>query len=231
MTRTLAAAAAMLAIAGAANAQIRITEYNYQSFASNELGEYFELTNIGNSPINLSGWSYDDDSQIPGSFDLSSLGTVNARESVVITEIDAEEFRTRWNLPASIKILGNLDVNLGRNDEINIFNSALELVDRLTYGDEDIPGSVRARRVSAVPTSLAALGANDILDWNFSNLVPGGGPIDLSSVYGGLGYTTTITLPGGEVDTGNPGYFFVPAPSAFALAGIAGLAATRRRRA
>ena len=58
--------------------------------------------------------------------------------------------------------------NLGRDDEINIFNGAT-LVDRLTYGDQTFPGTIRTQGKSGVPTTCQALGANNVGAWVFSH--------------------------------------------------------------
>ncbi|HLO40072.1 MAG TPA: lamin tail domain-containing protein, partial [Phycisphaerales bacterium] len=67
----LAIAAAALA-AQTANAGIRISEWMY---AGNN-GEFIEIVNIGGSSVDLTGWSFDDDSRTAGTVDLSSLGTL-----------------------------------------------------------------------------------------------------------------------------------------------------------
>jgi len=225
MVKIVTGLAAAALLAQGAFAQIRITEWMYQSNVGPSEAEYFELTNLGGAPIDLTGWSYADDAAIPGLFDLSPLGTINPFESVVITETDAEDFRARWNLPASIKILGNLEPNLGRNDEINIYNNAFELVDRLDFGDQEFPGTIRTRQFAGVPLTLDALGADNPFLWDFAQSIPGGGVYDLSGIAGPTGVLTSIY---GE--TGNPGYF-VPTPGAAALLAIAAIGATRRRRA
>jgi len=212
---------AVVGVTGVASAQMAITEWMYNNFP-----EYVEFTNIGNTPIDMTGWSYDDDSRIPGVFDLSGFGVVAPGESVLITEGNAEAFRASWSLPASIKILGDYTNNLGRNDEINLYDASSNLVDRLTYGDQDIPGSIRTQNRSGVPLNLGALGANDVLQWGFADSVAGGGIFDLSPIYGGQGFTVNDL---GQ--TGNPGYFFIPAPSSAALLALGGLIAARRRRA
>ncbi|MDD3517511.1 MAG: DUF3616 domain-containing protein, partial [Chromatiales bacterium] len=160
------AVAALFAIAcSTASAQMRITEYAYS--ATN--GEFIEFTNVGDSAIDMNGWSFDDDSRTAGSFSLSAFGTVQAGESVILTEADAETFRTAWSLCAGIKIIGGLDQNLGRNDEINLFDGSSNLIDRLTYGDQTFSGSIRTQNASGW-VSAAGLGDNDPHAWTLSTV-------------------------------------------------------------
>ncbi|HEY1091298.1 MAG TPA: lamin tail domain-containing protein, partial [Burkholderiaceae bacterium] len=77
--RPLIAAALALA-ATAASAQVRITEWMYGGAGP----EYIEFTNLGSSAINFAGWSFDDDSRLPGSTSLSNFGLVAAGESVIL---------------------------------------------------------------------------------------------------------------------------------------------------
>jgi hypothetical protein len=144
---------------------ILITEYMYQGAN----GEFVEFTNVCNFPVNMNGWSFDDDSRIPGSFDLSAFGTVQAGESVILTENSAANFRTSWNLCDGVKIIGGLagGNNLGRNDEINLYDQDGNLVDRLTYGDLNFPGSIRTQNVSGW-VSEAGLGQNNAAEWTLS---------------------------------------------------------------
>jgi len=124
--------ALVLCAATEASAQMRITEWMY----SGGSGEFIEFTNVGNAPVDLTGWSYDDDSRLPGVFLLTPLGVVQPGQSVVITEATAAAFRSEWSLPMSVGVLGEYTNNLGRNDEINLFDSSGTLADRLTYGDQ-----------------------------------------------------------------------------------------------
>lgn len=169
MTHTLVcrlvAGAVALLFASAAHAQIRITEYMY----SGNDGEFVELTNVGDAPIDMSGWSYDDDSNAPGSFSLSGFGTVEPGESVIFTESDAAEFAAAWALAPSVKIVGNTTQALGRNDQINIYDAADQLADRLSYGDENFPGSIRTQNISGW-VSAAGVGTDDALAWTLSAL-------------------------------------------------------------
>jgi predicted extracellular nuclease len=134
------------------NDVIQITEYLYVSNGSTQR-EFVELTNVGTTAIDLTDWSFDDNTQISGSFSIGDFGMVAPNESVIITETIALDFRTNWNLAESVKVIGGLNQGLGRNDEINIYDNTGALVDRLTYGDEDFPGTVRARNASAWTTS------------------------------------------------------------------------------
>ncbi|MBF2058164.1 MAG: ExeM/NucH family extracellular endonuclease [Cyanobacterium sp. T60_A2020_053] len=123
---------------------IQITEFMY---AGNN-DEFVEFTNVGDAPVDMEGWSFDDDSRVAGTVNLSAFGTVEPGESVILTEASANAFRTAWGIPSTVKIIGGLTANLGRNDEINLFDQDNNLVDRLTYGDGDFSGTIRAQNIS-----------------------------------------------------------------------------------
>ena len=147
-------------------ASVFITEWMYSPGGS--VGEFVEFTNTGASAVDFTGWSYDDDSRTRGSEDLSAFGMVAPGESVVITEASAAAFRTEWSLASGVKVIGGIANNLGRNDEINLYDAADTLVDRLTFGDQNFPGTIRTQGKSGRPSSLAALGANDPWLWTLS---------------------------------------------------------------
>lgn len=197
-----------LSAASFATGRIVITEWMYQGAE----GEFIEITNVGTSAIDLAGWSFDDDSRIPGVFDLSGAGVVAAGQSVLLVEATAAAFRAAWNLDSSVVILDQYTNNLGRADEINIFDNNGLLVDRLTYGDQVFPGSPRTQNVSGW-TTFDNLGANNASGWFLSGFG------DLQGSY--------FSQNG---DLGNPGVYIIPAPGAAALMGLGALVATRRRR-
>jgi hypothetical protein len=168
---------------------MRITEYMYGGAD----GEFVELTNVGNAPVDMTGWSFDDDSELAGTVDLSAFGTVAAGESVILTETDATNFRTAWSLCDAVKVIGGNTTNLGREDEINLFDASSQLVDRLTYGDDTI-GGPRANGASAW-VSAEGLGANDILDWTLSSLGDGEGSVASAAAdIGSPGKSTRATV-------------------------------------
>lgn len=189
-----------------AAAQVRITEWMYAGTG----GEFVEFTNMGTTALDLSGWSYDDDSRQPGAFDLSALGLIGAGESVVITESSAEAFRAEWNLAVGVKVLGGYTNNLGRNDEINLFDALGALVDRLTYGDQSFAGSIRTQNISGRPGTAQAVGANQAGQWVFSSLGDAQG--SYASVNGAIGSPGLAAFAPA-----------VPEPSTWALV-LAGLA-------
>lgn len=207
----------LLLSSSAAQAVMRISEWQYNG------SEWVEFTNLGVDPIDMSGWSFDDDSRVPGTTDLSAFGVVAPGEAVIMSEDPADAFRAEWKLPAAVKIVGENMANLGRGDEINLFDNLGALVDRLAYGDQVYPlptgGSIRTHESSGNPTSAAVLELDDvgqIGDWVLS--------------FDGDSFGSYTSVSG---FFGNPGNVApVPEPAAIALCGL-GLAAagmTRRRK-
>ncbi|RTL52747.1 MAG: PEP-CTERM sorting domain-containing protein [Rhodocyclaceae bacterium] len=228
LSRLLAAAllsGAMLGTAHAATANVRITEWMYNGNGTGSIGEFIELTNLGTTTVDFTGWSFDDNSRTAGSENLSGFGTVAAGESVIFTDQTAAAFRANWNLSASVKVLGGNLNNLGRSDEVNVYDGTGTLVDRLTYNDQGT-GSVAGPRttgVSGIPGSLAAVGANNASLWTLSAVGDGKGSY-LSSLneIGSPGYTPFASVAA------------VPEPESYTMLmaglGLIGVIARRRSR-
>ncbi len=223
MKTTLLRLASILLASGplAAHAlpNVQITEWMYSA----NLGEYIEFTNLDAAPVDFTGWVYDDDSRFStvaaGGFSLSGFGVVGAGESVILTESNEAAFRSAWNLPASVKIVGGYTNNIGRNDEINLFDAGGNLVDRLTYGDQAFPGTIRTQNFSGNPVTLADLVPQNVTTgWVLSAV--------------GDSFGSYASLNG---DVGNPGIFAlaVPEPSTYLmlLAGLGLVGAAARKRA
>lgn len=208
-------AACALACTAPARAAVLITEWMYNPLGASN-GEYVEITNRGPAAVNLTGWSFDDSSRAAGSLSLSSLGSLAVGQSAIITELTDAAFRTEWNLPATTKVLGESTQNLGRADEINIYDASNALVDRLTYDDQgtgDVKGP-RTQGLSGNPMTVAALGANKAAQWVLAA--------------SGDAYGSKLSASG---DIGNPGAFsLVPEPTSAVMALAAIAALVRRRR-
>lgn len=215
---------ALLVGAAAASADIRITEYMYGATnGGSSTGvnfEFFEITNFGAAPVDLTGWSIDDNSRVPGSQSLTGLGILAIGESAVITEATDAAFRARWGLAASVKVLGGNVNNFSRADEMNVYDASNVLIDRLTYDDQTQAGTTRTQGVSA---------------WRYRSL--GGGVYGnadatwVKSVVGDAQTSWKAISPANADDVGSPGVYVAPAPGSIALIGLAGLVAGRRRRA
>lgn len=224
-------ATTLLAANPASALSLVITEWLY----SGAEGEFIEFTNVSASPIDLSGWVYDDDSRFStvdasqpnggslGGFPLAAFGIVAPFESVILTESNADTFRAAWSLADTVRIVGGYQNNLGRADEINVFDASGSLIDRLTYGDNQpaFAGSIRTQNTSGRPASAAALGANDVFQWVLSSV----GDVEGSFV-----------SAGGNI--GSPGFTsfataIVPVPAALPLllGAFGSLVLVRRRRA
>ena len=140
---------------------------------------------------------------------LAALGTLAPGESALIIENpDAAAFRTQWALDPSVRVLPGNSANLGRNDEINIFDGDT-LADRLTYGDQTFAGTIRTLGTSGVPVTCLALGANNAGLWQLSAVGDAlGSKASAGGDIGSPGTTTLgecgpVSIVGGN-GTGNP---------------------------
>jgi hypothetical protein len=110
-------------------------------------------------------------------------------------------------MPPTVKVIGGNANNLGRSDEINLYDKTNALVDRLTYNDQG-SGNAKGPRTNSVsgnPITLADVGTNNASRWVLSSVSP---TVDR---YGS--FTSTL----GEI--GNPGAYVdaVPEPGTIAI--------------
>jgi uncharacterized protein len=175
-------------------------------------GEFVEFTNVGSDPVDMTNWSYSDTDAEPGDVAfLDVFGVVQPGESVILTEAVPSTFRSAWGLADSLKVFGpNADSNLGRNDQINLYDADLNLVDQLSFGDQTYPGTPRTQNRSCnIPAT----------DYDYTVAQTTWFLASWGDEYG------SWTSSG--YDVGSPGV--VPEPGALALFALGGLVMARRR--
>lgn len=118
----LFAASTSLAAISFANAQLLVTEIH-----SDGLWDFWELTNVGGTSFDLSGYKWDDESRNPNDAAAVTIpnGTIIAAgESIVFAGAsvgNATTFRTAWNIPTSVQVIVG-GPNFGGGDGVALFN-------------------------------------------------------------------------------------------------------------
>jgi hypothetical protein len=166
--------------------------------------DWFELTNTGLSSIDITGWSWDDDSHTAGSANFGSLTSIGAGQSVIITgEAKGTEaaWLTDWGISGvTVVALGNATFQaFGANgDQVNIYNSSNALVTSVSFGIAT-QGSSFAWDAGGNSLGISVVGQNGA----FKAVLNGGN-----------------AAPGPGQDIGSPGYVSpVPEPGTVALLG------------
>jgi len=205
----------MLAIAsdGHAQAIIIISEVHPTGSSSGTYNDdWFELTNIGNAPMNITGWRMDDGSaNFSLSAELIGVSVINPGQSVIFMETGSPEtsfpeYTNAWfgpNVPGHFTIGSYDGSGLGLSstgDGVFIFDSLGNVVTQVSFG--------------------AAL-----LGTTFDNAAGLTGTISQLSQVGVNG--AFLSFNGQE--TGSPGLIgvSVPEPSSIILLGMTGLVALR----
>ncbi|MGF1530445.1 MAG: lamin tail domain-containing protein [Puniceicoccaceae bacterium] len=210
-----------------ASGTLLITEIqSNQNFASGE--DFFEITNFGNSAVDLTGWTYDDSSNNPAvGFNFGELSIAAGESIVFVEDLTAEAFRTWWGIPDTVQVVtySGSGLGLGQDDAVNIFDADDNLVLSLSYAAGGF------NQTGGTPS----LGGH-------AGLSAGGTQVYQSLVWDGVSDPTspeyTFAVAGtlgafqaaSGLDVGSPGV--VPEPGSFgALVGLLalGLGLSRRR--
>lgn len=217
-TKSLLATGALLAVSAlTANAAIVITEVMSSSAhpGGTNNADWFELTNTGVSAVNVTGWSWDDDSNTPDTATFGSLTSIAAGASVIISQetIGAESsWISNWGLS------GVTVVNIGSGGSVPGFSNA---------GDTIYIYDATDTLVTSVTFGAASSGFS--FEWDAS-----GNSLGLSAIgVNGAFQAVSNGASAAGVDVGSPGFAVVPEPSTYAaLAGFVmlGVALNRRRR-
>lgn len=206
---TASVAHADVATATVTGPAIRITEFAYGgkvAGADGGDGEYAELTNIGDAPQDLAGWTYDDSAaSASGGLSLRGLGTVAPGESVIVTDLSADEFRTDWHLKSSVDVLSNgktHTLDSGPNS-VHVYDASGAEVDSVSYAKGFFPGKGSSAWVDAAHVGAKA----DTTGWTISSVGDGEG--SWTSATGSVGSPGASTLgsqtPGDVTDGGDTG--------------------------
>ncbi len=123
-------------------AQLRLTEVMSDSnhSDSNANGDWFEITNTGNTAVDLAGFSFDDDSETAGaSGPLPAFSLAAGASMIVLNEEVSLPFRELWDLPDDVRVVTSLEITdfpgLSSNgDAVNLYDAAGTLVDSFTFG-------------------------------------------------------------------------------------------------
>lgn len=198
----------MVLLPMASRADLIITEVMSASSHTNSVsnGDWWELHNSGPSAIDLTSYSWDDNSVTPGSADFNGI-TINAGESIIIgQETVGQEaaWLTAWGL-AGVTV-----INLG-NTEFQNFSSA---------GDEIHLYDPLSVEVTSVTFGTASSGFS--FEWDAS-----GNSLGLS-VNGENGAFQADNSSGGGPDIGSPGTV-IPEPATMAMLSLGGALAGARR--
>lgn len=209
------AIAALAALAGAASADLVVTEVYGGVGGPDGTRDWFEVTNVGGAPIDTADYRYDDSSaDLLESVQLPSLIVNPGESAVILTRPDAQndlaftdavgEFLGIWGAGINVGALAIEGAGLGQpDDEVNLFLAGA-VVSSLAYTQG---GSLITTESDVDGVRLSVLGENGAFE--------------------------SATFTNDFLDApliGSPGVSTIPAPTALAAFGAVALAGARRRR-
>ena len=92
--------------------------------------DWWELSNLGNFPVNLLGYRFDDDhDSFSDAFTITNAVTIHPGESIILVEdLTPDNFRLWWgvsNLPSTLQIITYPSIGFSSDgDEIHLWNAA-----------------------------------------------------------------------------------------------------------
>ncbi|MGV3771612.1 MAG: lamin tail domain-containing protein [Verrucomicrobiales bacterium] len=164
-------------IARVANPDLRITEVLPDQAPSAGVpgGDWWELTSFAATPVDLSGWRFNDNGGgLDTPFVIPAGLTINPGESIIFAEeTTPEEFTSWWgvgNLPAGLKIVNYVGSGLGLGtggDGIRLWNATTtdpsDLVASIDYGASTQGVSFNYNPTTGVFGELSVLGVNGVI--------------------------------------------------------------------
>lgn len=112
---------------------LMLTEVNSNQSAGKPVGanDFWELTNLGSTAKDISGYSWHDSGRSASAaavYQLPVGTTIVPGESVVFTNTDPAVFRAWWGLPGTVQVFQATAPGLGQNDGVSFFdNTGTEL--------------------------------------------------------------------------------------------------------
>jgi LPXTG-motif cell wall-anchored protein len=132
-----------------APSDVKITEFAYGGKATGSStggdGEYVEVTNLGSSSVDMTGWTYNRDTG-GTAISLTGLGTLAPGASGIITDLTPAEFRTEWSLAVSVPVVNDGSTKLdGGAHTISLYDPTSAVADQVTWAS----GFLSAKGLSA----------------------------------------------------------------------------------
>ena len=206
------------------SAELLITELSTKGALNPE--DYFELTNTGAAPFDITGWKFDDENPVlANAAPLNEVTSIAPGESVVFFQLDEQDplnpaydpaaevalFRSFWGGLPGVQVGWYAGAGLGKGDAISLFDSTDSLALSLEYGMTS-PEQTHAGDWAAGNWDGSDTFENEAAVW-----VPGSNPQQF--VLAAQGVFGSFQNISGEF--GSPGTAFVPEPASVVLASIA----------
>ncbi len=169
---------------------IVINEINYNSSIDFNPGDWVELYNAYNIPIDISGWIFKD-SNYANRFEIPENTIIAANDYLVLCNNDSlfsEAF------PEVDNYIGNLGFNLSNAGElIRLINDQGDIVDSLTYDDND-PWPEEPDGTGAT-LALLNPARDNAFHFNWVSSLNHGTPGEINDVFTSVDETTQLDVP------------------------------------
>jgi phosphodiesterase/alkaline phosphatase D-like protein/uncharacterized protein YjiK/2',3'-cyclic-nucleotide 2'-phosphodiesterase (5'-nucleotidase family) len=190
--------AAVFATVTTMNAQLLLTEIQ-----SDGLSDFWELTNVGASAIDLSNYKWDDDSRNPADPAAVTIpgGTmIDPGESIIFTATAAGTFRTQWGIPGSVKVIVG-GPGFGQGDGVALFNASSTELFFFSYALNGFTLPNNSGSAGGHAGISAGGAARQAAIWD-----PTSGTSSPRYTNATGSNFNTVSAPGNSSDKGSPGY-------------------------
>jgi uncharacterized protein YjiK/2',3'-cyclic-nucleotide 2'-phosphodiesterase (5'-nucleotidase family) len=157
---------------------VSITEAaSWSSSTTNVGADWFEVTNNGNAPLDITGWKVDDSSNsFTAALALTGITSIASGESVIFLETTSTNaatiianFKSAWfgsNVPAGLQVGSYTGGAIGLSsggDAVNLFNAAGVIQSNISFGaaTTNFTFNNAASLTNSVITTLSQVGVND----------------------------------------------------------------------